>query len=297
MTLPTLPAKTRLLTTCLIVSVLVSIHQYTHSATVPAFSIQQDEETKEKKKKETEKKRPEEKEEEKGKLGSFEEEATEEDKTMPTYSHTSTESSGGWAFAGNLFYAAFKVGGVASWARVRGYSGNEEYNRYWGPRQTGEPVIPFVKLNAGYQNVESDVEAFDGAIEGGYGPVGIRYRRTHYREKDPDTELDLSQVHFLYRMSYTKSIELDIGLGAVTVDGVDRNSGFSFALPFRFYVGKLFGLSFRPSWGTINDQSISDYDLGLSIGIRYVGVKGGYRWLKAGSATLNGPFFGLQLYY
>ncbi|MCK5618044.1 MAG: hypothetical protein KAJ17_01530 [Candidatus Krumholzibacteria bacterium] len=54
MTLPTLPAKTRLLTTCLIVSVLVSIHQYTHSATVPTFSIQQDEETKKKKKKETE---------------------------------------------------------------------------------------------------------------------------------------------------------------------------------------------------------------------------------------------------
>ena len=98
-------------------------------------------------------------------------------------------------------------------------------------------------------------------------------------------------------MTFSRFVEWDIGLGGAALEGNERNSGVSFTLPFRFYVWRHFGLSFRPTWSAIDSRSINDYDLGLSVGIRYVSVKAGYRWVKVGSASLNGPFAGLSFYY
>ena len=50
-------------------------------------------------------------------------------------------------------------------------------------------------------------------------------------------------------------------------------------------------LSIRPN------TNISDHDLALRLGVRYVSIRGGYRWTKAGNTTLKGPIFGLALTY
>jgi len=164
-------------------------------------------------------------------------------------------------------------------------------------RSTGEPLIPLLRLDMSYQNVESDVAALDARVELGYGPLGIQYRYTTYREDEPDDTLDVTQFHFLYRMSFMATMGIDVGVGVFTVEGNEENSGFSLTLPIHAHSSKGWGMEFRPALADINDTTIEDYALGFFLSRRYVMFQAGYRWLSANTTSLNGPYAGFSLLF
>lgn len=250
---------------------------------------------KKEKKKEEEKKKEKETEEEKGTLGTFESEATDEKPDSDRVE--AEESSEWWGFFGKVTLYAIVGGAVGSWYRVTGSPADPELEQGWGLREAGEATIPFVGLNFNYQNIESDVEALDVNIESGYGPLGVHYRFTRFQEEDPNTDLDFSWLHGVLRLSYSRYVEVGLGFGAIFLDGTSSESGGSFMLPIRIEPSRYFGFDYRPTWGWINGNTISDHDLALRVGIRYVSIRAGYRWTKVGRSTLEGPIIGLLLSY
>lgn len=201
----------------------------------------------------------------------------------------------------DVFMDAFIVGGVASFDRISPegtYSFSEEY---WGytvdKRQAGEPLIPFFRLDASYQDVESDVIAWDTRLEAGYGPVGVQARRTHYEEEITGDDLETIQMHLLYRMSFVTRVEVDVGLGYLELNGNESASGASSTIPVKLRLLEYLGIEFHPIWSNINGNLIEDYDLSLTGGWRFLSVRAGYRWFTSGSSSLNGPHAGISFYW
>lgn len=255
---------------------------------------QQDDTTREKEKKEREKDK-EKKGDEEGTLGTFESEATKPDSLKSEDADGS--SVWGWGPIGELAFYAFVGGAVGSWYRVTGSPSDSDLEQHFGVRRTGDPGVPYVGLNLSYQNATSDVEAFDVNVEGGFGPLGAHYRFTRFTEADPDIELDLSWLHGVLRLSYTRYIEVGLGFGGIFLDGTGSESGGSFELPIRIEPLRYLGFDYRPTWGWINGNTISDHDLGLRLGGRYVSIRAGYRWTKTGNTTLEGTIVGLLFSY
>lgn len=183
-------------------------------------------------------------------------------------------------------------GGEASWARVQPSPVDADLLDV-SPRNAGEAVIPFARLDIGYQNVESDVEALDWRLEGGYGPIGIHFDRTRYREDNPRDDLALTRVYGLYRMSFGSEVEVDIGLGTLMMDGEMHNDRFSLTLPLLIHPSESVGVEFRPAWAT----NVADYDLALLLGARWASLKLGWRWVRSPNSSLDGPYAGVSLHF
>jgi hypothetical protein len=182
-------------------------------------------------------------------------------------------------------------GGVASWARVA--SDDDCYDLDCIPREMGEPLIPFARFDFSYQDVESDVDANDYRFEGGLGPVGFQFNQTHYKEELSEDSLDLIRLHGLYRMSFGTMVEVDLGLGALTIDGNDRDTRFSLTLPVRIYPYDWLGVEVRPAWA----DGVTDWDVALLLSAPYASLKAGYRWVSSPSESLNGPYVGLAVHF
>ena len=180
-----------------------------------------------------------------------------------------------------------------SWNRV--FSPQDIYNGL-SPRKKGEALLPFIRLDTGFQYVDSDIDALDFRLEVGAGPFGAQFRQTHYDERIPVDELDIKQWHLMTRMS-AKYLEVDLGLGSMIIEGNNTNSGFSFTLPILFHPKDFAGVEFRPAWAFINDNTIQDYELTLSLGWQYISFRIGYRWMCSPHVSLSGPLAGLSLRY
>lgn len=174
-----------------------------------------------------------------------------------------------------------------------GYGGIESYKRATGtsltPREVGDPLIPLVRVDAGYQAVEHGIDALDLRGEAGYGPVAVQGRHTRYFEKGSSDTMSATQAHLLYRMSFGSKVECDLGLGAMVLDGVNTTSGFSFTFPVLVYPSPHYGVEFRPAWANLNGNSVDDYDLALIVGSRSLKLKLGYRWFLSEHQSLKGP--------
>lgn len=247
-----------------------------------------------------------------GKLDDFEQGATKKSKCDPTgrdcdkddkddKDHKDDKDYEGDAddlsiagFLADVFVNVFQVGGMNSWDRVQAVEPDPVPSPV-GRRQLGEFTTPFLRLDAVYQDIESDVDAMDYRAELGYGPVAVHYNLTHLNEDDPDDALVLHRLYGMYRMSFGSRFEWDFGAGILTIDGDDRNTGFSFTMPLIAKFIDWLGAEFRPAWSVVNDNNIHEYDLGLLLGKQYANVKAGYRWISAGAESLNGPYAGLSL--
>lgn len=190
---------------------------------------------------------------------------------------------------GDLFFEPLLYGGAGSYLRA---SGQED------ARETGEPSIPFARLDMTVQNVRSDVTAVDWRAETGYGPFAVEFRRTQYTEKVPHDTLSLTRFNFLYRMTFSRYVEWDLGAGSIALDGNQRHEGTALTMPVHVFVNKALAVEFRPTWGWIAGVPIKDHDLSaLWTPARGVSVKAGYRWVGTGSAHLDGPYVGLSLHW
>ncbi len=164
-------------------------------------------------------------------------------------------------------------------------------------REPGEFLIPFIRFDYAYQDVESDVHASDYRLEVGYGPFGIAARKTHYVEDAPEDELDINQIYLLYRMSLLESIQIDLGIGGFELDGNDSNSSTSFTAPVLLQPFDFLGFELRPHVTSINGNVIWDTDLGVLCGRQYVSLRAGFRWLRTNGQSLDGPYIGLSVRY
>lgn len=186
----------------------------------------------------------------------------------------------------------FAYGGGASLARVEG-NGYEKYETQ--PRREGEALIPFARVDVGYQDVKSDVTAADLCAEIGYAPFGIHVRQTRYWEDGPKDNLTATQIQGLYRMSIGSKAELDLGIGSLYLEGDESNSGASFTVPVLIHPSDFFGFEFRPVWSSINGNTINDYDAALLLGWRFASLRISYRWFMTDHESLNGPQIGIAM--
>lgn len=182
----------------------------------------------------------------------------------------------------------FVYGGVCSADRVRtGIPRIADVEA----RKPGEQLIPFVRADAGFQRIGSDIDATDLRGELGYGALGVHLDYTHYREHNPEDGLDLTRIMALYRMSFGSHIETDIGLGVLTVDGDRATSRGLLSLPVLLRVDDNWGFEFRPAWA----DRFSDYDAALMFTWKYSSVKAGYRWVNSPGESLDGPYVGFSV--
>jgi hypothetical protein len=180
-----------------------------------------------------------------------------------------------------------------SWLRTTG----ETLSRDVAPREPGEPMLPLVRFDAAYHPVESDIEAWDFRLQLGYGPLGFEANQTRYEEEDPPDRLDLTHLYALWRLSVTERIELDLGLGAVILEGDEQNAGFSGTTSVLIWPWDWLAVEFRPMWSAINDSHLQEYELGVLVNARYVALKGGYRFTRSPNESLDGPFIGVSVRY
>ncbi|UCG59105.1 MAG: hypothetical protein JSU70_06270, partial [Phycisphaerales bacterium] len=178
-----------------------------------------------------------------GKLGAFEADATKErsshgrdrvsrdpyDDWDDTYPHSDRRSMSD-LFLNDIFLFSLIQPGRASWARATD-DATRLANLDLDAREPGDPLIPFVRFDAAYQDVESDVEALDYRVQVGYGPIGFELNHTRYWEQVPSDRLDIYRLYGLYRLSFGNMIEADLGLGAIILDGDERNTGVSTTTP------------------------------------------------------------------
>jgi hypothetical protein len=192
------------------------------------------------------------------------------------------------------FFGGIANGGRYSWDRINpdGLSSQKDERIV---RRQGEALIPFLRLDRMYQEVEADVAAWDYLMIVGYGSLGFQVRSTVYEEKEPADKLRFAEYHALYRMSLGNHVEVDLGAGAMVLKGVQENSGFSVTVPVLIHPSDHYGFEFRPVWSSINENDIQDFDVAFLFGWRYASVKAGYRWVRSPHQSLDGPEMGVSL--
>jgi hypothetical protein len=186
------------------------------------------------------------------------------------------------------------AGGQHSWARVNeGYA--TELTGRVKPRQAGEALIPFVRLDVGYQWLKNDITAVDVRGEVGHSLVGLQVRHTRYEEKVSKDNLNITEAHGLYRMSLGNYVELDFGIGTMILAGAEIHNGFSMTTPILVHPTDWLGLEVRPVWATIADNELLDVEAAVLLGWRYASLKAGYRWFRSENQKLDGPEVGVAL--
>lgn len=199
-------------------------------------------------------------------------------------------------FFSGMFSGLLIVPGQASWARA---ANDTPTLSQWNlaPRVPGDPFIPLIRMDAAYQAVESDVEALDGRLQLGYGPLAFEFNGTWFQEEDPSARLEIYHLYGLYRLSYGQNVEIDLGVGGIILDGEELNTGASLTIPFLVRIRDWLLVEFRPAWSEVNDTRIDKYELDVLFNWRSVALKTGYRWLESPNESLNGPFVGLSIRY
>lgn len=251
-------------------------------------------------------------------LKAFETQATEErpkqeEPEKPASARSSSpsalEEAGGSAL-GEVFllmvkgaFAGAVYGGLSSWQRVvretapPGVRLVVKDDSGLTPREEGDALLPFARIDPGYRAVEGGAHDLDIRAEVGYAMAGLQLRHDRLWEGSSRDTLRLTSIHPLYRMSFGNHVELDLGPGVTFLSGQRKHEGFSWTMPLSIQPWRSLGAEFRPAWHKLGGGWVKDYELVALFGLRHVSVRLGYRWLRAGSASLDGPVAGLSLRY
>ncbi len=88
-----------------------------------------------------------------------------------------------------------------------------------------------------------------------------------------------------------------MGGGVVGLGDEDVETGGSFTTRLIYRPLDWLAVEFHPSWSSINDNSIRDYDLGIHFGRQFAFLKAGYRWVESGDSNLNAAYIGASFRY
>jgi hypothetical protein len=184
-------------------------------------------------------------------------------------------------------------GGEASISRV------EDGHRYQGikKRRTGEPLLPFVKLNLSTQYISEWIGATDLRFEVGKGPLAFEARMTRYRDESIDEKLDYDQIQALYRMSVGHKYGINLGLGYGRMQGGNEYDGLILSMPLLYYNGNRFGYEFRPVIFNAGESTVSELDISVLYAYKKMAFRLGYRTLDSPNETIDGMYMGLDLIF
>ncbi len=218
------------------------------------------------------------------------------ERTAPSYSNSCVSPLFDALFAEllveGLFYGV-AYGGLNSVTLVSPWRMAEETDLL--RREPGGALIPFAAAEISHQWLGGGTLAWDWRGEVGLALMGVTVRRTFYRESKADFDLDTSQIHGVYRMTFGERFEMGLAFGALEMKGRERRDGFSFGLPMRWHGRHGWGVEYRPAWSTLEETRISDHDLAVVLGWRYAYLRAGYRWFYHSDASLDGVHVGLGL--
>ena len=236
-----------------------------------------------------------------GKLDDFEKDATKERPNQERHKDSSNDDVDIIGeLLGDIFFRGLYDGGRASFWRAE-CSHKEEGIVC---RQNGEPLLPILKADICYQWLQSNISAIDGRAEVGYGPFGFSYRGTRFREIERNAEeenstdtMNLQEFHALYRISGTNKLEVDLGLGMLTLEGNETNSGFCFTMPIKIHPRNWLGIHIVPTVSSIRGNAIYDMDCSVLLTKGFISLRSGYRWLSTEHEMLKGPYSGFSVHF
>ncbi len=163
------------------------------------------------------------------------------------------------------------------------------------PRQPGEPLTSFVRLDGHYQWADSGVSAVDLRLEGGYGFIAGQVRRTRYREEGTADELEVRYAHLLYRMRFGEAVGVNFGLGRAWVEGSGTLDGSSVTVPVLFHFSPGFGVEASYTSSHVNGHRLLDREVALLLNRDPAAITLGYRSVETPSSSLHGPFAGFSV--
>jgi hypothetical protein len=171
----------------------------------------------------------------------------------------------------------------------------------------GEATVPYARFDYNWQSVDSETDADDLRVELGYKFLAFYARSTMYTTPSRGQDMDINQLYAVlryggYRADFLPgTFEAGLGVGGSWIKLDDAlgsldDSTVAFTLFAKYYPVQWFGVEFRPAWYSFDGSRIGDYDLSVSVGFRYLQLRGGYRWLgfNGSSEDLNGPYAGLS---
>ena len=173
-------------------------------------------------------------------------------------------------------------------------------------RTNASPRLPIIRADFLYQSFgggEADQisdHALTYRIQAGWGPIAAEFSATDFQDVDRgEAASPLRHAYLLYRMSYWRVFEWDVGIGSLIVEDASGSWESSTALtsPFRLHFNSV-TVECLNSWGEIDGESVRDTELAF-IGYREnFGVRAGYRWV-GGPASLDfhGAFAGVSLFW
>jgi hypothetical protein len=159
-------------------------------------------------------------------------------------------------------------------------------------RNEGDPLIPFVRYDFGYQRVSANITARINRFEGGYGPVALFLEDYTLSERLPASTLKIKRHMFLYRMSMNR-VEIDIGLGKSVIAGMRRT--VIDAVPLR--VRAMLTENVSVDLMFVGGDGMDDSEVALHWGRQFGSFKVGHRTLHSDGASLSGPFAGMAFYF
>jgi len=168
--------------------------------------------------------------------------------------------------------------------------------------QVGTPGMPFLRVDYRWQYLSRDLEANDFLLEAGYRYVALYGRVTQY-ESASSEQLDIGQYYGMVRYGGTDefyfpgSFQVAAGIGGYSIRGDQSQSGPALTVPVMVYPSDWFGFEFRPAWASINNKTVSDYDVSRNVGHKFTRLCLGYRWfwVQHEGGWLDGPYAGLSL--
>jgi hypothetical protein len=163
----------------------------------------------------------------------------------------------------------------------------------------GSPASAAVRLEGVYQSLtNTDVDGFTLRGEAVYAFIGVGGEYIRYHEDSPSQTLKFGSAEVLYRIAPSDVFSLTAALGARWVDGRDDRTGFSGGVSTGIYPTEWLGLEADLRWADLSGRTLGDYRAGLLFRVPafpYVAVRGGYRWIKYQSETLDGAEVGAVL--
>lgn len=173
-----------------------------------------------------------------------------------------------------------------------------QMNALNGGSRSGNALLPFVRFDGDYVDVESDVASRHYALAAGYGAWAVTLEQHELWEDDPDDILRFQTVMGLYRMSFGRSFALGLGLGQTRISGDDDDRGFAMSISMMGRINHQLQWEFTPAWHHHFAQTREALDLGLLWHTNQaLGLKLGYRSQQVQSESLRGPYLGITFFF
>lgn len=185
----------------------------------------------------------------------------------------------------SMFYSFFLMGLMSGGATTSG----ELYHQL---KESKSPALPTIKVDASYQWLTDNINGAIGKMEAGYLMFGADFEYIRYFERNaPD--LSFISGHVLLRTLFARVIGINLALGARSIWGANKRTGFDFGFPFYVYFNKYMILDFQPYIAFISNRRVYDIAAGFSFKYHAVGARVAYRGINTGGQTLHGPQVGV----